>query len=312
MRTLLPPLQISVALALLALSGAVTGQSLPSRHDRTTDLLPSGKIAATGVLTFTPTKFIRYSVGFDNQEEKKVIMVWEGGYIVDGVVDFDLREVEWREISTSYKPLAVAVEGGIAATLYVVGWFDRTGELVIERWTMENAELRQTSGASGRGASLTPPSLTKDEIYRGSAIGPAYDAVFHPPTRELLMIADDNASTSFSKHFYSLDVDAPHPVPFLRNDLDIALLTDARGMKLGVTTDLGVCIFVFDAPKWGGSKSCFIQPRTDHQTHVLCDADRDGLFELSFEENAQYVLDWSAKLNWNWKYRAITPMRATR
>gem|GEM_PF-3304613 len=292
---------------LMAVEPSLMGQSLPGHHLRTVDILPSADMVSRGLLSTSPTKFIRYSVGIDNVNEKNVEILWEGAYLVNGIVDFSLRALQLSTIATAYRPLAVAAEGGIGSTLFVVGWYDRTGEVVVEQWTMGFAAIGQTVGPFGvPHVTLSPPPITKDEIYRGPAMGPVYDAVFHPMTRELLLIADDSALPGYTKNFYSLATDAQQPMPVLRTDLSIGLLPQALGLKLGVTDAGVVYVFVFDVPKWGGyaSASFGLPPSILHQTHVLSDADGDGLFELSYQDDAATVLGLGATFSWNHNYTA--------
>jgi hypothetical protein len=286
-------------LAMIQESGA---QSLPDHHYRSADIVPSGDFAARGLFSKSPAKFIRYTVGLDNTKNKSVIVLWEGAYMTNGVMDYNLRDLKWRVYSTSFRPLAVASEGGIGSVLYVIGWYDRTGEVTVERWTMGYGALTQTIGPTGNPiVGLAPPPISKVEIYRGTAMGPAYDAVFHPFTRELLLLADDSDSPSFVKGFYALDVDAQQPAPVLRTDLNIGLLPQARGLKLGVTYDEDVYVFVFDVLKWGTQ----IVP-TAHQSHVLGDVDGDGAFEITFQDDAAAVGGFANTLTWDFTYAAIS------
>ena len=52
--------------------------------------------------------------------------------------------------------------------------------------------------------------------------------------------------------------------------------------------------------KWGHRPGAqFGQPPSDDTTHILCDGDGDGFFEVSFEDDAATVLAMGETMVWN-------------
>lgn len=124
--------RLLVMLCALVWTADGSTQTLPTHHYRTADIVPSGDYAARVLFSKPAASFTRYTVGHDNIAQNTVTLLWEGAYFTNGVMDYNLRDLEWQIVSTSFRPLAVAAEGGMGSVLYVVGWHDRTSEVVVD------------------------------------------------------------------------------------------------------------------------------------------------------------------------------------
>ncbi len=301
-------LTVGCAVWLMATLGSTSyGQSGLSDTDYRVIDPRLGSSSSSHYMVGAGVNYVKYYLGYD-AHSKEVVISWHA-YVAGGAHD-----AKARSFSTPFVPLAVTGEAGVSDTIYVVGWVERTDELVVEKWHMHGALVGQTMGPPGGQpiVTLTPPRIDKTEIVR-TARGPCDGAVFHPTSRKLILLCEVIGSGSADeKELVSVSVDdSPAVVDTMYSAAQIGALYRAAGIDLGVTKVTGaVYIFLFEQhlvtqPTLGSEAEELQDP--SQYTHVLCDNDSDGIFEVSYEDGHVAIAIQSSEIEWSVAYTASAP-----
>lgn len=281
----------SVVAAMIDVSAAAQ-LALPPHHDRTLHASDVGLSYHT--FWRGPSGELSYRLGLDNVEDNVIEIRW-------GANTDNAWKLKDQYLYTSYRPLSVTADGGLSSTLYVTGWFERTGEIVVERWQIGTTVLSISTTPGGTEVvDFALPRITREELMR-SYHGAIFDAVFHPASRKLIWLSDKTYDGS-QREIISVDVDAESPTRIQLFDADdIPILDECEGMNIGVTDDASesVYVFIFTDYQWNIGPS-----GSGEQTHVLCDADRDGYFEISYHDDYAEVAESSALIDWTTVHEA--------
>lgn len=297
-----PVIRILTCVAVLLVSPLLRAQStLDDDHYRVIDPRMAAHEHTNYLLNDDP-RVIKSHFGYD-AFNKEVIISWTA-YVADGSHDHVVES-----FPTAYIPLATSPEAGTSDTLYVIGWAERSSELVVERWHMHSALIGETVGPGGSTlVTLTPPRVTKDELLRANR-GPCHGAVFHPYSRKLLLLCDVTGGSSPTEtEIVSVDVDSATPAAStLYSASKIGALHYAGGIDLGVTrTSNAVYMFLFDdhlvsTPTSLGDIDTELATPSQY-AHVFCDADQDGAFETSYEDGYVAVSLMGSSISWTQIY----------
>lgn len=243
---------------------------------------------------------LAYRLGLDNVTSNVVQIRWSA-YTPNGSFKYKVQT-----LSTAFRPLSVTADARLSQTLYVTGWVERTGEVVVEEWELGDTLLAvSTNGAGAETVNFVLPEVRRRELTR-SPQGAVYDSAFHPATRELYLLQDLTYDGSL-REITSVSVDAEEPQrDTIYDSGQIAILDTCEGMSVGVLeSDASVYVCLFSVSRWGhesvdGSVS-------GAQSHVLHDVDRDGVFEVSYDGPYLEIANLGATLDWDERYAADAP-----
>lgn len=184
--------------------------------------------------------------------------------------------VESIDTRTSYVPTAVCAKAGTTDRLFVAGWAERDGVLVIEEWTLEGHLVGSSATTGGGTATSFAPPTARRQTRLHSAAGeyaPITDLVVLPVDGRLLALTRTPAGDP-QLVFVDVDAERLEPAPFAAHDvadIDIAYHTTA-----------GVLLTLHQSAPWA-----MFAPDAD-TVHVHRDADVDGTFDtfetLSYED----------------------------
>ncbi|MFT7461959.1 MAG: hypothetical protein ACI9EF_000293 [Pseudohongiellaceae bacterium] len=169
------------------LAPAVFAQGVPLPDDAVAYFDPT-----ENALTFCPTtdmtKFpkLNATVDFDTKEQSlDIAFQWTA----PGAQTF--REVQHFDLG--YQPTAVCVRGTAGSILYVAGYVQRTGHVVVEEFTIENLLLGSESDGTSNGTvllSTVSRTVRREIIGLWADIGPLRGIVYHSTQAKLWLVEE--------------------------------------------------------------------------------------------------------------------------
>ncbi len=149
---------------------------------------------------------VRGRVRFENQDPVgKVVIDWY--FVKAGASSRQLSQV----VEVAFRPTAVARRAGTTDTLYVVGWSDRMGRVVVEEWTFGPTTLGSTLPENGEGGAISvfaPPPIAKELAWVSDpgTVPPIWDAACEVYANKLLLLTSGTTTKIVSLDLVTLSL----------------------------------------------------------------------------------------------------------
>lgn len=277
-RAYLRPVRSCVILIALALVCPGVSSQAPPLPDSVVGAFYGNSNAVAFCPTTDVTKFpaLMAWVRFDTKARSLVI---DWMWTAEGAETY--REIE--EFALGYEPTAVCVQGSAGPILYVAGYVQRTGHVVLEKWTIENMALGSATQGTVFKSTMTK-TVRREVIALWTDVGPLRGIAYHVTQDRLWLVEEE----------------FPHRVWGLDPETDVrSLLFDASTHpELADYPSVWRMMVGTDAPDGGGFLILF-KPYRAWARHpskeqpsdllfIMRDADLDGttdeVAEITFEE----------------------------
>ncbi|HEX5009964.1 MAG TPA: hypothetical protein VFY71_06145 [Planctomycetota bacterium] len=277
------------AVLLLCATPVLTAQSHP---------LPSEMVAAFGpehtwaeemyLPVANPGAFIRARLTFENSSStvKRVEIDW--WFQAAGALPRSSHE----SFDVSYKPTAIARRAGTSSTFYVVGWAERTGQVIVESWTMPAAYLLGSATPQGGLQALSTfshsPFIREVEWTSPSGtMEPVWDAACQPFSNELLLLPRGTPTRIVALNL------STRTLTELYNSTNLPVLAGHRTLAIGRNVLAGMVAISSRRKQWEHGMK--LGP-TDIE-FLMYDSNSDGVFESTgvAQVDSLYVVlpgDW--------------------
>ncbi|HEX5010559.1 MAG TPA: hypothetical protein VFY71_09165 [Planctomycetota bacterium] len=238
-----------------------------------------------------PGDSVEVHMRFDNDTTGHVTLDWY--YQKAGA---NARE-DTQTIDVSYLPTAIARHAGRSNVFYVVGWTPRTGNVIVERWTIGQFALG-TGGAQGGGgypvSTLLIPSITREVewISPAGTAAPIWDAACNPYGVSPSLLLLESGSVT---RIWKVDLtQSTASIVYSSANTGFGSLAGHRSMSIGRHGADGLIAFTQKRRGWDHGPTVMSAPDT---VFVLRDANTDGTFETTtFMAHAdlytQYPVPW--------------------
>ena len=277
---------------LLALAALASAQSHPLPADMTAQFGSEHTWADELYLPVaTPGAFIRAQLSFENSSasEKRVLIDW--WFQAPGALPRSLHE----SFDVSFKPTAVARRAGSSSTFYVVGWTERTGQVIVESWTMPANYLLGSAMSQGGGnatSTFSHPMFTREVEWTSAsgAMEPIWDAACQPFANQLMLLPRGTPT-----RIVALDL-GTRVLTELFSAASQPALAGHRTLSIGRNLSAGMVALTHRRKQWEHG----IKATPTDVEFIMYDANYDGVFEStgSAQVNALSVVlpgDWDSK-----------------
>lgn len=172
------------------LAGVLTGSLLAQAPTPLPESLRSQAWTTSAAIIYpssnpADTDNIRGRVVFDTDEQTLGI---EWKIRADGALTKEENDV----FSLSFAPTAVCRERGVGPTFYVAGYIERTGHVVIERWTFDDLLLGAAAPAGGgTPVSTLSRTLRKSVVVMTTELKPLKTMAYHATADELWVFEEE-------------------------------------------------------------------------------------------------------------------------
>lgn len=217
-----------------------------------------------------PSAFIRARLSFRNDSPSSKCIDISWFFQAPGALPRSSDET----VDVSFKPTAVARRAGTTSTFYVIGWAERTGQVIVESWTVPSTYLLGAYTSPGGGpvlSTFTHPAFLREVEWTSASesMEPIWDAACQPYSNQLLLLPGGSPSK-----ILSLDLDS-RAVAELYSATTYAELAGDRNIVIGRNLLAGTIAMTSRRRQWEhGSKVA----ATDRY-FILHDSDSDGVFE---------------------------------
>ena len=236
--------------------------------------------------------FVIGRVSYQNEDAgpKRVTIAWQ--FKASGAIEGNSTQ----SVDVSFKPTAVARRAGTTTVIYVVGWSDRTGRVVVERWDLSQAVLGDAIPVGGGAAYslFSQPHIERsiEWISETGSVSPIWDAACEVYGNSLLLL------TRAPTKILSLNLDSRTTTNlYSASDVGLSGLAGHRMISIGKHSTGGFIAFTEPRKPW----ESVMQYLQLHDYFVMRDSDSDG----SFDSTA--FVDYSLFYDiypppWNMKY----------
>lgn len=183
--------------------------------------------------------------------------------------------------AVSYQPTAVCARAGRGPDLFIAGYVDRTGDVIVEKWTVDDIALGSAiPQGSGSAVSTLAKTMRRSVVTITDEIGPLRTIAFHAPLGCL----------------FALEAGSPYRLWKIRPDTGAAVVAfDHDSMpKLALTKEIvsmmvddtapdsGGFLFLFNPwASWDVSALHLGGIEDDELIHMWRDSNLDGLTDES-------------------------------
>ena len=179
-----------------------------------------------------------------------------------------------ESFEVSFRPTAIARRAGTTLTFYVVGWSERTGQVIVESWTLPTSYLLGASIPQGGGAAISEfshPAFVREVEWTSasSSMQPIWDAACQPFSNQLLLLPRATPT-----QILALDLSS-RVVTLLYSSSSFTALAGDRNIVIGKNSLAGFIAMTSRRRQWehGGK----VPPNDEY--FVMYDSDSNGVFE---------------------------------
>jgi len=251
--------------------------------------LPDELRTSFGQFGPTETSFI-YTYEFNLEPVKGRVTLFNGNDTRNGLVNN--VSIEWNAVSqaegnhvtdqmipTGFQPTAATRSNGQCDTLYVAGWADLTGEVIVEKWDFKPKAYPITT------ITFPAPSVVRTEILRCDTIQPISSITRNPNSNELWMLEWELTTP---KKLLALDLGLTTPdcsslkvLYDAGNPDDLAAYPQMIGLRSiysGTHPSAGWIVYFEERPRWRSRRTY----ATPYNILVGFDGNLDGALDSHF------------------------------
>jgi hypothetical protein len=236
-----------------------------------------------------PTDIVNAQIKYENSDTtKRVTIDWF--YEATGAKP----GVSTQSFDIAFRPTAIARRAGKTTRFYLVGWSDRTGNVIVESWTFGQFLLGSGMPQGGGTAysTFSPPPITRvvEWISERNTLPPIWDAACQTYGNTLLLLANSTPTVIWSLDLATLSVSelfSASTTPGLAGHRMLVIAKHGADGLVAVSEPRRV----WDSPTFPPGNELYV---------VMKDVNLDGTFDVVYEEFAsifyeQYPSPWNNK-----------------
>lgn len=217
---------------------------------------------------WTENEFVIGSLSF-NTVEKYVDIDWDfkapGGPTRNSI----------ERITVSYQPTAVCRKAGVSPIFFVVGYIQRTDQVIVEEWGVTNMLLGTALGPGGVTESSFSKIIEKNVVALTGSLQPIVDAAYNRYANKLWLLEAESPHVLWECDPASGNITA------LADESIVPALATAKSMwtvKIGSGAQLSGFVIIFKKNyTWKEDDA------SDNSILLMRDADLDGTIEESVQ-----------------------------